>query len=296
MIKALVFLGLVSVAFAISCSSAADGYYCNADLSYTLCSSGYSYHFACAAGTGCACGTDQSCTTPCSAACETGSSSAQPFCNSVINTISESEGYFCNPDGTGFYQCVRDAYCPTQSSPRSALQFCAPGTVCRCRDTSEECSSELEYTPCVYVQDPEVCSISSWYFAPFGLTVDVPSLSATTNYDAATSFTKLTNSDGTVSFAVTQNGVTAYLMINPSGCTYSADNGCGSVGLESSLDVYGMFNVLEFSSGRVLIQSAADTNVYLRLYQGGVNAQYYSSGSVLSDNWGSYEDLNLNCA
>jgi len=150
MIRILVLLSLVSIAAAIDCSTSPNGYYCNADKSYTLCNNGHSYRFACAAGTGCQCGTNQVCSTPCTFLCETGSSPAQAFCQSRINMFPGEQGYFCNPDGSGFYQCVRDAYCPSRASPRSALLGCPTGTECRCSNTREECSSGTTMTPCTY--------------------------------------------------------------------------------------------------------------------------------------------------
>jgi len=152
MLKAILLLVSITTAFAINCASVSNGYYCNADKSYTWCVSGVAYNFACSSGTGCNCGTDQLCSTPCTFNCEIGSSSAQPFCQDRIGLFG-TQGYFCDPNGDGFYQCVRDAFCPGQASPRSQFLSCPLGTECRCEDTTMECSSAATVSPCSYPSD-----------------------------------------------------------------------------------------------------------------------------------------------
>jgi len=151
MIKILALSAFIAIACALDCTNLATGYYCNADLSYTLCVNGYGYVFSCAAGTGCECGTGVNCATPCTFTCEPGSSPAQPFCQQRINEFG-TQGYFCQSAG-GFYQCVRDAYCSDQASPRSQFIPCPDGTECRCGNSFEECSSSAEITPCVWPVD-----------------------------------------------------------------------------------------------------------------------------------------------
>jgi len=143
-------LCIISASYAIVCSVAGDGFYCNADKSYTWCAGGGSYHMNCAPGTGCNCGTDVSCPTPCTTGCEMGTATnATTFCASRMTSFPSTAqtGYFCNGNG-GFYQCVRDANCPTLPSFVSGYSPCDSGTVCSCTNSYQECSSGLFATPC----------------------------------------------------------------------------------------------------------------------------------------------------
>jgi len=153
MLKLVIFTCLVvAISAQLDCTNLATGYYCNGQ-GYTLCVNGFGYQFACAAGTACACGQGNECDSPCTTACETGSSDAQNYCNIRLADFSGEQGYFCDADATGFYQCVRDAFCPTQASPQSQFIPCALGTECRCGNTFMECTSLLSVTPCVYPED-----------------------------------------------------------------------------------------------------------------------------------------------
>jgi len=93
------------------------------------------------------------CDTPCTMACETGDRDtvAYDYCQARLdNFAGEQQGYFCDALGGGFYQCVRDAYCPESASPQSAYQNCPDGTLCACGDTYKECSLASQRTPCLY--------------------------------------------------------------------------------------------------------------------------------------------------
>jgi len=150
MYKLFVFTALFAVTLAqLDCANMDDGYYCNANGGYTLCNNGYSYVFACAAGTACTCGTGAECDNPCTTVCENSGSDAQTFCTARLGNF-EEEGYFCDENGDGFYQCLVDPYCSTQASASSSYIGCASGTECRCGDTYEECSNSLALTPCDY--------------------------------------------------------------------------------------------------------------------------------------------------
>jgi len=145
----IVFLSLaVAVTLAnVNCHSSADGFYCNANGGYTWCAGGQNYQMPCGTGTSCACGTDALCEEPCTMTCETGGpSAAQAFCQQRLNSFG-AEGYFCNSDGSGFYQCVRDSYCSDYASPRSTLFSCPDGAACSCSGNIE-CSSASSVTPC----------------------------------------------------------------------------------------------------------------------------------------------------
>jgi len=158
---------VVGISAQVNCANLATGYYCNADGSYTLCVNGYTYLFACATGTACACGTGNECDNPCTTACETGSSDAQDFCTARLGNFNGDEGYFCGPSGSGgFYQCMTDAFCDTQASPQSSFVSCPTGTECRCGDTFEECSSSLSLTPCDYTAEYQAYTTGTTTGAP----------------------------------------------------------------------------------------------------------------------------------
>jgi len=163
----IVFLSLtVAVTLAnVNCHSSADGFYCNANGGYTWCAGGQNYQMPCPTGTSCNCGTNVFCDDPCTMACEIGGpNAAQAFCQQRINSFGD-QGYFCNSDGSGFYQCVRDLYCPSQASPRSAFQPCPLGAPCSCPDTTQECSMGSTVTPCRGLSDSEAiadCVGSKW--------------------------------------------------------------------------------------------------------------------------------------
>jgi len=157
MLKLILLFGVFAIAFAIDCTMVADGFYCNADLSYTWCVSGVGYPFDCAGGTGCLCGTDVECDPTCTPECESGSSDAETYCQNLITSFDGEQGYFCNEDGTGFYQCVRDAYCPDQASPTSSFFTCPYGAACSC-DVSTECSVGASISPCTALSGTNVSS------------------------------------------------------------------------------------------------------------------------------------------
>jgi len=148
MLKIIVITCIIAAVYALDCTNLATGYYCDGT-GYTLCVNGYGYSFACAAGTACQCGQGNECDTPCTTACETGTSDATPYCNARLVDFAGEQGYFCDADGSGFYQCVRDAFCPSQASPRSQLISCPLGTECRCENTFMECSFASIVSPCV---------------------------------------------------------------------------------------------------------------------------------------------------
>jgi len=149
MYKFVVFAALLAVVAALDCTNLATGFYCNDDGSYTECVNGYGYVFQCATGTACGCGTGNECDSPCTTACETGTSDARTFCTARLNNF-DQEGYFCDEAGDGFYQCVADSFCNSQASPQSSFISCPSGSECRCGDTFEECSSQLSLTPCEF--------------------------------------------------------------------------------------------------------------------------------------------------
>jgi len=53
-----------------------------------------------------------------------------------------TEGYFCSPDASGFYQCLSGPW-----APLSAFQHCAGGTTCVCA-VGVECSNGGTTSPC----------------------------------------------------------------------------------------------------------------------------------------------------
>jgi len=144
------FAAFVAVSLAIDCSSLAEGFYCNANGGYTWCAGSVGYPLPCGSGTSCNCGVDAFCETPCTASCPTTSSTAaQAFCTDRLNYFSGEQGFFCDPESTGFYHCVRDSACPNIASIQSSSKSCASGTECNCQSNNyQECSNGLSQTPC----------------------------------------------------------------------------------------------------------------------------------------------------
>jgi len=146
-------LAIASVAHSqLDCANLPVAFYCDGT-GFALCVNGNEYNYACAAGTACQCGQGVECDTPCTMACETGDrdTDAYNYCQARLNDFAGlQQGYFCDALGGGFYQCVRDAYCPESASPQSQYQYCPDGTMCACGDTYKECSLAASRTPCLY--------------------------------------------------------------------------------------------------------------------------------------------------
>jgi len=147
-------ISLIGVAAAFSCVGQPTAFFCKGT-GFALCVNDAEYDYACAAGTACQCGEGVECDTPCTMACETGSrdTDAWNYCQARLGGFSGEQGYFCDALGGGFYQCVRDAFCPTQASPRSQYIPCPDGTECACGDTTKECSLAGARTPCLWPSD-----------------------------------------------------------------------------------------------------------------------------------------------
>jgi len=145
-------LTIISIASALDCTNQPVAFFCKGT-GFALCLFDNEYDYACAAGTACQCGEGVECDTPCTMACETGdrNTDAVAYCQARLGQFAgQQQGYFCDALGGGFYQCVRDAYCPESASPQSAYQHCPDGTLCACGDTYMECSLASQRTPCLY--------------------------------------------------------------------------------------------------------------------------------------------------
>jgi len=145
-------IGAVTAQF--SCVGQPTAFFCNGT-GFALCVYDAEYDYACAAGTACQCGEGVECDTPCTMACETGprDTDAVTYCQDRLANFGGDQGYFCDALGGGFYQCVRDAFCANQASPRSQYIPCPDGTECACGDTYFECSVSHQRTPCLWPSD-----------------------------------------------------------------------------------------------------------------------------------------------
>jgi len=141
-------------AAALDCTDLPVAFYCQGT-GFALCLYGTEYDYTCGAGTACQCGEGVECDTPCTMACETGDTNTAAFeyCSARLGYFSGQQGYFCDALGAGFYQCVRDAYCPDRASPQSQYISCPDGTECACGDTTHECSMGSSRTPCLWPSD-----------------------------------------------------------------------------------------------------------------------------------------------
>jgi len=144
----------IAVTTALNCADLPVAFYCKGT-GFALCLYGSEYDYACGAGTACQCGEGIECDTPCTMACETGDTNTDAFayCSARLGHFSGQQGYFCDALGGGFYQCVRDAYCPDRASPQSQYIPCPDGTACACGDTNQECSLAASRSPCLWPSD-----------------------------------------------------------------------------------------------------------------------------------------------
>lgn len=131
-----------------------DGFFCNGVGSYNIFNNWKKSHMLCPLGQACQCPKRQHCSDPCTPTCETllpFTTRAQEFCQARINNFTGKRAEFCNPEGSGFYECIRDAFCPNKASLLSVFVPCPDNTKCMMNNTHKKAKNGGFLTPCKYV-------------------------------------------------------------------------------------------------------------------------------------------------